>query len=72
MAADAARIYVRCQRLDAVALRVAHERCGRIEAHWLRIQQRGEKLRAVVMPQPRRLVGEQPEGGGVRLREAEA
>ena len=72
LAAGAARVHVRRQRLDAVALRVADERRRRIEAHRLCVQQRREKLRAVVVPQPGGLVREQPERSGVRLREAEA
>src|SRR5581483_6064055 len=71
-AADLAAVYVGWARLDSVSLAVAHERRGRIEAHRLRVQQRGEELGVVVVAQPRRLVREQPERGRVRLREAEA
>src|SRR5205807_3162063 len=57
---------------DATPLAVADKRRRRIEAHRLRIQERAEKLRRKVMPQPRRLVGEQAERRRVRLRKAEA
>ena len=53
-------------------LRVVDERVRRIEAHRLLVQQRAQELGRVVHAQPGRLVGEQAEGGGVRLREAEA
>ena len=66
------QVHVGRPRLDAAPLRVAHERRRRIEAHRLRVEQRGEELRRVVVAQPRRLVREQPERGRVRLREAEA
>ena len=71
-AADLAAVHVRRARLDPAPLPVAHERRRRIEAHRLRVQQRREELRRVVVPQPRRLVREQPERRRVRLREAEA
>ena len=67
-----AAVHVRRAHLDPAPLRVAHERRRRVEAHRLRVQQRAEELARVVVPQPRRLVGEQPERGRVRLREAEA
>ena len=62
---------MRRTHLHPAPLRVAHERRRRIEAHRLRVQERAEELGRVVAAQPRRLVGEQPERGGVRLREAE-
>jgi hypothetical protein len=68
----AADVHVGRPRLDAAPLAVAHERRRRVEAHRLRVQQRAEELGRVVMPQPRRLVCEQPERRRVRLREAEA
>ena len=53
-------------------LGLVDQRVGRVEAHRLLVQQRAEELRAAVDAQPGRLVGEQAEGGRVRLREAEA
>ncbi len=52
--------------------RLVHEAVGGVEAHRLLVQQRAQELRAVVDAQPRRLVGEQAEGGAVGLGEAEA
>ncbi len=52
-------VHVGRPHLDALALRVAHERRRRVEAHRLRVQERAEELRRVVVAQPRRLVGEQ-------------
>src|SRR5262249_49738965 len=43
---------------DPLSLRLVNERVGRIEAHRLLVQQRAQKLRPVVDPQPGRLVGE--------------
>ena len=57
---------------DAAALGLVDQRVRRVEAHRLLVQQRAEELGPVVEPQPGRLVGEQAEGGGVRLREAVA
>jgi hypothetical protein len=59
-------------QLDPAPLRLVGERVGRVEAHRLLVQERAEELGPVVDPQPGRLVGEQAEGGGVRLGEAEA
>ena len=56
----------------AAALAVADEAGRRIEAHRLRVQERAQELGRVVVAEPRRLVGEQRERGGVRLGEAEA
>ena len=67
-----AAVDVRRAHLDPAPLRVAHERRRRVEAHRLRVQQRAEELGGEVVPQPRRLVGEQRERRRVRLREAEA
>ena len=53
-------------------LGLVHEAVRSVEAHRLLVQQRAQELRAVVHPQPRRLVGEQAEGGAVGLRKAEA
>ena len=58
--------------LHPTPLRVANEARGRVEAHRLRVQERAQELGRVVVAQPGRLVGEQPERGRVRLREAEA
>ena len=70
-AAGAADVHVRRAHLDPARLGVADERGGRVEAHRLRVQERAEELGRVVAAQPRRLVGEQAERGGVRLREPE-
>ena len=67
-----AEIDVRRADLHPSALGVADERGRRIEAHRLRVQERAEELGRVVVPQPRRLVGEEAERGRVRLGEAEA
>ncbi len=71
VAAGSAQVHVGRPRLDAVPLRVAHERRRRVEAHRLRVHQRREELLRVVVAQPGRLVREQPERGRVRLRKAE-
>ncbi len=71
-AARGAPVHVRRAHLDPAPLRVAHERRRRVEAHRLRVQERAQELGRVVVPQPRRLVGEQRERRRVRLREAEA
>ena len=60
------------QQRDPAPLRLVDQRVRRIEAHRLLVEQRAQELRAVVHPQPGRLVGEQPEGRAVGLREAEA
>ena len=62
---------VRRAHLHPAPLRVAHEARRRIEAHRLRVQERAQELGRIVVPKPRRLVGEQRERGGVRLGEAE-
>ena len=67
-----ARVDVRRQRGHAAALRIADEARRRVEAHRLGVEQRAEELHLVVAAQPRRLVREQRERGGMRLREAEA
>ena len=71
-AARAAQVDVDGKHLHPVPLRVANERRGRVEAHRLRVQERAQELRRVVVAEPRRLVREEPERGCVRLREAEA
>ena len=58
--------------LHPAPLRVTHEARRRVEAHRLGVEQRAEEDGRVVVAQPGRLVGEQPERGGVRLGEAEA
>ena len=60
------------QHLHPAPLRVADEGGRRVEAHRLRVEERAEELGRVVVAQPGGLVGEQPERGRVRLREAEA
>ena len=67
-----APVDLRRAHLDPASLRVAHEARRRVEAHRLRVQQRAQEHRRVVVAQPRRLVGEQPERRRVRLGEAEA
>jgi hypothetical protein len=63
---------VRRQHRHPAPLRLVYERVRRVEAHRLLVQERAQELGPVVDPQPRRLVGQQTEGGGVRLREPEA
>jgi len=71
-AVQLAGVDVRGEDLEASPLRLVDERIRRVEAHRLLVEQRTEQLRAIVDPKPGRLVGEQTEGGGVRLGEAEA
>ena len=66
------QVHVGRDQLDPLALRLVRQRVGRVEAHRLLVEQRAQELRPVVHAQPGRLVGEQPEGGPVRLGEAEA
>ena len=68
----AGQVDVGRDQLDPLALRLVRERVGGVEAHRLLVEQRAEELGPVVDAQPGRLVGEQPEGGAVRLGEAEA
>ena len=63
---------MRRPHLHPTPLGVADEARRRVEAHRLRVQERAEELGRIVVPQPGRLVREQPERGRVRLREAEA
>ena len=63
---------VQAEHGDAAVLGLVNEAVGSVEAHRLLVQQRTEELRAVVHPQPRRLVGEQAEGSAVGLGESEA
>ena len=72
VAEDVAAVGVGWGEADAAALRLVGQRVGWVEAHRLLVEQRAEELRRVVDPQPGRLVGEQAEGGRVRLGEAEA
>ncbi len=67
-----AGVYVGCAHLEPATLRLVDERIGGIEAHRLLVEQRAQELGAVVHPQPRRLVGEQPERRPVCLGKAEA
>ena len=71
-APDRAGVDVGREDLDAAPLGLVDEGVGRIEAHRLLVEQRAQELRPVVDAQPRRLVGEQAEGGAVGLGEAEA
>src|SRR6187551_460386 len=54
-----------------MALGVPYEACRRIEAHRLSVEQGAQELGRMMMAQPCRLIGEQSEGGSVRLRKAE-
>src|SRR5262249_41810864 len=49
-APGAAAVHVGRPRLHSALLSVADERRGRIEAHRLRVEQRGEELGSVVVP----------------------
>ena len=71
-ALDPACVHIRAPDLDPAPLRLVDQRVGRVEAHRLLVQERAEELRTPVDPKPGGLVGEQPERGRVRLREAEA
>src|SRR2546426_7120878 len=55
----------------AVTLGVAPQRVERVESHRLVVEERTVILGRVIMPEPRRLVSEQPERRGVRLGETE-
>ncbi len=63
-------VHVRRMCLDSASLPVPDERRGRVEAHRLLVQQRAEELDRMMVPEPRGLVCEQPEGRRVRLRKA--
>ncbi len=65
-------VHVEPKHGDAPVFGLVDEAVRCVEAHRLLVQQRAQELRAVVHPQPGRLVGEQSEGGAVRLREPEA
>src|SRR5207249_2960469 len=54
-----------------VAFGVPPQRVERVEPHRLIVEERAVVLGRVIMPEPRRLVGEQPERRGVRLGEPE-
>ncbi len=70
-AGGGAQVHVGRQHLHLTPLRVPHEARRRIEAHRLGVQERAEELAGVVLAKPRGLVGEQREGGRMRLGEAE-
>ena len=70
-APDIAHIDIRQPQLDAVAHRIAPQRVERVEAHRLIIEERDVVLDRVIVPEPRRLVGEQAERRSVRLGESE-
>ena len=72
LAPDGAGVDVRRQHRNAPPLRFVNQRVGRIEPHRLLVEQRAQELGPVVLAQPRRLVGQQPERRAVRLGEAEA
>ena len=57
--------------LDAVPLRVVHQRLRRVEAHRLRVEQRRAERGGVVQLEPGRRVDQQREADRVRLGEAE-
>src|SRR5262249_13620219 len=65
-------IQVGRSHLDPAPLPVADKARRRVEAHRLRVQERAQELGGVVVPKPRRLVGEEAERGRVRLRKPEA
>ena len=65
-------VHVEPQHRDAADFGLVDEAVWSVEAHRLLVQKRTQELRAVVHPQPGRLVGEQPEGGAVRLGKAKA
>src|SRR3989449_6895253 len=66
-----AQIDIRQPDRDAVTLGVAPQRVERVESHRLVVEERTVILGRVIMPEPRRLVSEQPERRGVRLGETE-
>src|SRR5438876_11664234 len=66
-----AQIDIRQPDRDAVTLGVAPQRVERVESHRLVVEERTVILGWVIMPEPRRLVSEQPERRGVRLGETE-
>src|SRR2546427_7758663 len=66
-----AQVDIRQPDRDAVTLGVAPQRVERVESHRLVVEERTVILGRVIMPEPRRLVSEQPERRGVRLGEAE-
>ena len=71
-AARLAQVDVGRAHLDPAPLGVADEARRRVKAHRLLVQEPAEELGRIVVAQPCRLVGEQAERGGVRLREPEA
>ena len=67
----ARRVEIGTEHLHAVAARVAHDRVRRVEAHRLRVQQRGRELGRVVVLDPRARVHEVGEAHRVALGEPE-
>src|SRR5216110_1954057 len=65
------QIHIRQPDLDAVPLGIASQRVERVEPHRLVVEEGAIVLGRVIMPEPRRLVGEQAERRGVRLGETE-
>ena len=70
-AADPAPVHVWQEGGDAVPPRVPAQGVQGVEAHGLIVEERHVVLGGVVVPEPRRLVRQEPEGGGVGLGEAE-
>src|SRR6266566_1748780 len=66
-----ARVHVGEPYLDPVPLGVASQDVERVEPHRLVVEEGAIIFGGVIVPEPRRLVGEQAERGGVRLGEAE-
>src|SRR5712675_1110020 len=70
-APDIAHVDVWQAHFDAVAHGVAAQRIDRVEAHRLIIEKGDVVLDGVIVPEPRRLIGEQPERCRMRLGKAE-
>src|SRR2546426_5520407 len=64
-----ARVHVGEPDLDPVPLGVASQDVERVEPHRLVVEEGAIIFGGVIVPEPRRLVGEQAERGGVRLGE---
>ena len=70
-ALDPAPVHVGQEGLDAVAAGVPAQGVQGVEAHGLVVEEPDVVLDRVVVPEPGRLIGQQAEGGGVGLGEAE-
>src|SRR5216117_3486200 len=66
-----ARVHVGEADFDAVPLGVASQDVERVEPHRLVVEEGAIILSGVIVPEPRRLKGEQAERGGVRLGKTE-